>query len=92
MQYNDEVKKMKKAVIFIREASQFWKEFQDISTHTVGHTALLQRIISRAKEEQDLSWLDSSASKVVGKTFLDAWVMIETKCEQGVNYIFQIKQ
>ena len=91
-QYNEEVMKMKVAMLFFRKASQFWKEFQNISKRGADRTALLQKIISKAKEEQDLSWFDSGASKLVGKSFFDAWKMIETKCEQGVNAIFQIEQ
>ncbi|MCG8620930.1 MAG: hypothetical protein MJE68_02860 [Proteobacteria bacterium] len=90
--YNEEAKKMKKALVFFRKASRFWKEFQDASASGVDRTALLQRIIGIAKEEEDFSWLDSSPSRKVGKTFLDAWEVIETKCEQGVNYeIFKIE-
>ena len=27
-----------------------------------------------------------------GKSFLDAWVMIETKCEEGVDFSLQIEE
>ena len=94
VQYNEEAKKIKKVVLFFRKASQIWKEFQQISEHGTDRTSLLQLIIRKANEkfQEDLSWLDSSASKKVVKTFLDAWEMIETKCEQGVNFMFQSKQ
>ena len=90
--YNEEAKKMKKAVLFFHKAAQFWKEFQGISEDAAESTMLLQRIIAKAKEEEDLSWLDSSPSRKVGKTFLDAWVMLESECEQGVKHdIFKIE-
>ena len=94
LQYNEEVKKMKKAVKFFREAAMFWKEFQHISKDGADRTALLQKIVSKAKEEysEDLSWLDSNASKIIGKSFLDAWVMIETKCKQGAEFVFRIEE
>jgi chromosome segregation ATPase len=87
-QYNEKAKKMKEALMLFLEALKFWKKFQDISKHGANCTAQLQRIISIAKaenKEEDLKWLN-------GKSFLDAWVMIETKCEQGVDFIFQIEQ
>ena len=86
-QYNEKAKKINEALSFFLEALQFWREFQDISKHGANCTAQLKRIISKAKdEEEDLSWLGG----MVGKGFLDAWVMIETKCKQGVDFIYQI--
>ena len=85
--YNEEANKMKKAVLFLRKASQFWKEFQSISEDAANRTTLLQRIIGEIKEKKNFSWLNSSSGRMVGKTFLDAWEMVKTKCEQGVNYV-----
>ena len=87
--HNRKAKKVKEALKFFLEALQYWKEFQDISKHGANFTAQLQRIISIAKgKKEDLSWHDS----MVGKSFLEAWVMIETKCEEGVDFSLQIEE
>ena len=83
-QYNEKAKKVKEALKFFLEALQYWKKFQNISKHAANCTAQLQRIISKAKDQEE--WLDG----MVGKSFLDAWVMIETKCMQGVNFFLRL--
>ena len=86
-QYNEKVKKL-----FFCKASVFWNEFHDISNHTADRTSQLQKIISKAKEEVDVSWLDSSPTRKMKNTFLDAWMTIETKCHKGAEFLFQIEQ
>ena len=86
-QHNEKAKKVKEDLKFFLEALQYWKEFQDISKHGANRTAHLQRIISIAKAEnegKDLSWLN-------GKSFLVAWETIETKYEEGIDFIYQIQ-
>ena len=89
---NDEAKKMKEAVLFFHRAAMYWKEFKQISEHGVDRTALMQKIIRKAKEKEDLSWLHSNATKQVGSTFIEAWETIVTKCAEGSEFAFQIEQ
>ena len=79
LQYDNEAKKMKEAVLFFHRAAMYWKEFQQISEHGIDHTALMQKIIDKANEKEDLSWLRSDANRTIGLTFLEAWEVVETK-------------
>ena len=67
-------------------------EFQQISEDGVDRTILMQKIIQKAKEKEDLSWLRSNATKKVGLSFIEAWEMILTKCDAEKEFVFQIKQ
>lgn len=89
--FNEEALRMKEGVLFFRRASVFWQEFKQISEHGVNRTALVQRIICKAKEKHDLSFLNKGASRRVGMTFLEAWEMMESKCEEGLEFVFHIE-
>ena len=67
---------MRERVLFFRCAAVYWKEFQQISEHGVDRTALMQGIIDKAKEKDDLSWLLSDAKRKSGFTFLEVWEMV----------------
>ena len=89
--FNEEALRMKEGVLFFRRASVFWQEFKQISEHGVDRTSLVQRIICKAKEKQDLSFLNKRANRQVGMTFLEAWEMMEAKCEEGLEFMFHIE-
>ena len=90
-QYTAKAKKMKEALLFFRKASLFWKEFQQAAESADKNTELMQAVITKAKEKQDLEWLTCRGSKVLGVTFLEAWALIETKREEGTEFGFQIE-
>ena len=84
MQYNSEAEKMKEVVVFLRQASQFWKEFQNISMEGSNRTAVIQRIIRKAKEKHNyLRCLESAGTKKKVMTLFEAWKLIEIKCAEG---------
>ena len=87
LQYNEEAKKMKEAVLFFRRAAMYWKEFQQISEHSIDRTALMQKIIHKAKEKEDLSWLHSDTTMEI---FLKAWEVVEAKYVEGSEFVFHL--
>ena len=90
MQYNSKAEEMKEVVAFLRKASQFWKEFQDISEDGSNRTAVIKNIISKAKENQKyLRCLQSPTTKKKAITFFEAWKLIETKCAEGSQFKFK---
>ena len=88
-QYTIKVKEMKNTVLFFRNASQFWKQFQQTAESADKNTELMQVIVSKAKEKQDLECLIQDGSKALCLSFLEAWALIEIKCEEGSEIIFQ---
>ena len=93
MHYNSEAEKMKGVVLFFRKASQFWKEFQEISRRGSNRAELVQNIVRKAKAKYDidsLTFLNSSATKRVGTTFFEAWKLIETRCAEGSQFVFKL--
>ena len=92
LQYNDETRKMKEAVLFFRRAAMYWKEFKQISEHGADRTALIQKVICKAKEKEDLSWLLSDTTREIRLTFLEAWEVVEAKYAEGSEFVFHIEQ
>ena len=91
LSYHEKAGQAKEGVAFFRRASVFWQEFKQISEHGVDRTALVKRIISKAKENENLSFISAKASQRVGLTFLEAWELMETKCEEGLEFVFHIE-
>ena len=77
MQYIEKAMKMKESVLFYDQASKFWKEFQQLSEHGVDRTAHMNRIITKAKEKKNISFLTNDPSKHIAMTFLEAWEEME---------------
>ena len=90
-QYNAKAKEMKEAVVFFQKAAQFWNEFQQAAETAHKNTELLQVVISKAKEKQDMKWLTyrGTSIQMLRKTFLEAWVLIETKSIESTEFTFQ---
>ena len=77
---------MKEAVLFFLRASMYWKEFQKISPRLgVDRQHTAQKIIRKANEKEDLSWLLSDTTMTMGMTFLEAWEAVETISEIEVR-------
>ena len=89
VQYTAKANEMKEVVVFFRKASQFWKEFQQAADEANKNTDLMQTVISKANEKQDLKWLTCGGTAALGVTFLMAWELVETKCEQSPEFMFQ---
>ena len=90
MKYHYEAGRMKEIGLFFRKASQFWKEFKEISKHGSGRTTLVQKIVKKAREKLEIQpdylekGLSSGGTKSIGKSFFEAWKEIETKYNEGV--------
>ena len=81
MKCNEEAKKMKDGALFYRHATNFWKDFQQLSEHGVDRTELVKRIVAKAKEREDFSFLTKDPSKHIAMTFLEAWEEMEANIE-----------
>ena len=96
MQCNEEAKKMKESVLFYRQATYFWKDFQQLSEHGVDRTALVKRIVVKAKEKVNISFLTKDPNKRIAVTFLEAWEEMEAKIkyaeESDFGFVLQIEQ
>ena len=92
MQYNEEAKRMKEAVLFFRKVSVFWKEFQQTSEYGMDRTVLVEKLLKKANEKVDGNFLHSKASKGVGLTLLEAWKEMEEKSAEGSDFVYQIEQ
>lgn len=88
-QYDAKAKEMKGAVVFFRKASQFWEEFKLAAEEADKNTELMEVVVNKAKEKEDLKWLTCSGSKELCMTFVDAWRLLETKCKECTVFKFQ---
>ena len=79
MKCNEEAKKMKEGALFYRHATNFWKDFQQLSEHGVDRTALVKRIVAKTKKKEDFSFLAMDQNKHIAVTFFEAWEEMETK-------------
>ena len=85
----DEIRAM---VIFVKKSIEFWLLFKQTSEHGVNRPELLQKITTRAAEKKDYRILKSESSQDIAKTFIEAWVEIETIAEDGgSNHILEIE-
>ena len=85
----DEVKKV---IVFLKEAAQFWELVTDASKHGVSRTDLLKKVVDKAKEKEDLSILTHGGTQRVAGTFIEAWECVEATIDEGAaTYTFQME-
>ena len=89
-QYDNEATRMKEVMLFFVRASHFWKEFKQISDHGADRTAILQGLINKAKEMENLTFLKNRGSERAVMTFLEAWELMEEKYMEKSEFEFQI--
>ena len=85
---NEDAKQMKGAAVFFHNASTYWKEIAQAAEHGGDRAELLQRIIDKAKEKEDLDFLKCDGCKKVAMTFVEAWDAMVTKYAEEYEFFF----
>ena len=84
---NKSAKQMKGAAVFFHKAFVFWKKVHQASEHGGNRAELLQRIIGKAKEKENLDFLKCDGCKKVAMTFVEAWDVMVTHFMTGREFI-----
>ena len=86
------VDEVRKVIVFLKKAAQFWGLFEDAAKHGVSRTDLLRKIVDKTKEKEDLSLLTYGGTRKVAQTFMEAWECVEAMIGEGAaNYTFQMQ-
>lgn len=78
--------KIKDAIVLIKRSTEFWELFKQTSEHGSNRTSLVEGIVNRCKERENL--LNSGASKKIATTFLEAWEKIQEAAIEGNAFHF----
>ena len=92
LESHTKVDEIRKVIVFLKKATQFWELFEDAAKHGVSRTDLLNKIVNKTKEREDLSLLTRGGTQKVAKTFMEAWECVEAMIDDGAaNYTFQME-
>ena len=87
-----EVGSIKELILFLKEASMFWREFEIAVNSGTGRTDLLQKLIDKAigKDRPFLvRFFRSRGTQTAVSSFIEAWNEVENSvCEGNLPYIY----
>ena len=82
---------IKGAIVLLKRAAHFWNEFTIATQEGTRRTDLLQNVVQKAKQKEDLGILKGRGSQAVATSFIEAWEIIHEMAEEGSsNHMFQI--
>ena len=84
---NESAKQIKGAAVFFQKAFVFWENVQQVSEHGSNRAKLLQGIIGKAKEKENLDFLKCDGCKKVAMSFVEAWEVMVTNFMKGYEFI-----
>ncbi|XP_064406330.1 uncharacterized protein LOC135351288 [Halichondria panicea] len=82
---------IKTAIPVLKNSTQFWLLFKQLSEDGENRSTLLNKIVKKAHERESYEMFQSNGSQSAANTFFEAWKSIEVAAADGFsNHIYSI--